>query len=88
MHSCHYGSDKSHKRNLVACFRNKPLKLEFLSSTKKVLFQCILKVYCNIFDKLIFDITCIDKIIARKFFFFALKIFLLIFINMQATQLK
>lgn len=78
VHSCSYGSEDSHKQNRLACFRNQPFHviLEFLSSNqkkfllpKKLSFQSILKVYCNFFFyKLIFNITCIDEMIARKFF--------------------
>lgn len=93
VHSCSYGSEDSHKQNRLACFRNQPFHviLEFLSSNpkkfllpKKLSFQSILKVYCNFFFyKLIFNITCIDKMIARTFI-----PFLLMFINMQAKQVK
>lgn len=78
VHSCSYGSEDSHKQNRLACFRNQPFHviLEFLSSNqkkfllpKKLSFQSILKVYCKFFFyKLIFNITCIDEMIARKLF--------------------
>lgn len=93
VHSCSYGSEDSHKQNRLAFFRNQPfyVKLDFLSSNqkkfllpKKLSFQSILKVYCNFFFyKLIFNITCIDEMIARTFI-----PFLLMFINMQAKQVK